>query len=161
MVVLDPQGKPLLSANVHMSVWTDEKDFEPNRDVETDAAGAASFELPKSFTILRLWASKKSFAAMFANWEQAELSSGKGVPAEHTFRSGIRGSTASGRVLDEKGQPVAGAKIRISLANELKPTKGDGRARYDTWLAEGNDSATTDARGRWTITNVRTTRARS
>src|SRR5262249_58593070 len=79
VVVLDPQGKPLPGASIHMSVWTDEEDFKYNQDVKTDATGFARFELPKSYTILRLWASKKPFTTMFANWEQAELSSGKGV----------------------------------------------------------------------------------
>jgi RNA polymerase sigma factor (sigma-70 family) len=153
VVVLDPQGKPLLGANVHMGIWTDEKGFKANHDVETDAAGVARFELPKSFTIVRLWASKKPFVTMFASWERAELSSGKGLPAEYTFRleSAV---TAGGRVLDEKGKPVAGAKIRVSLANEPIPAKGDGRVRYNSWLAERSDLATTDAEGRWTIANV-------
>lgn len=148
VVVLDPQGKPLPGANIHMSVWTDEKDFKANHDVETDAAGVARFELPKSFTILRLWASKKPFVTMFANWEQAELSGGKGAPAEYTFRleSAV---TASGRVLDEKGKPVAGAKVQVSLANDPKPAKGDSRVRYTL-----SSTATTDAEGRWTIGKV-------
>ena len=58
VVVLDPQGKPLPGANIHSGIWTEEKGFKSNHDYKTDAAGAAQVELPKTFTILRLWASK-------------------------------------------------------------------------------------------------------
>ena len=110
VVVLDPQGKPLSGANVHSSVWTDEKGFKANHDYKTDAAGAAQVELPKTFTILRLWASARPFVTLFAGWEQNELASGKGVPAEYTFRMEA-GVAASGRIVDEEGKPIAGAKV--------------------------------------------------
>ncbi len=152
VVVLDPQGKPLPGANIHAGIWTDEKPFKANRDYTTDAAGAAEVELPKSFYILRLWASKKPFVTMFANWEQNELASGQRVPAEYTMRleSGV---TAGGRVVDEQGQPIAGAKVEVRLSGNVKPAQGDGRTRYDTGLATGSDALTTDAEGRWHIDN--------
>ena len=56
--------------------------------------------------------------------------------------------------MDEQGKPVAGAKVEVRLASDPKPAKGDGRVRYNTWLAEGSDAATTDAEGRWQIDNV-------
>ena len=90
VIVLDPDGKPVAGANVHASVWTDEEGFKANQDVPTDDAGVARVKLPKTFHILRLWSSKKSFSSLYASWEQAELSSGKGVPAEYTFRLGRR-----------------------------------------------------------------------
>jgi RNA polymerase sigma factor (sigma-70 family) len=153
VVVLDPQGQPLADANVHAGVWTDEKGFKANRDYKTDAAGAAQVELPRSFTILRLWARKRPFVTMFAGWEQNELASGKRVPAEYTFRleSAV---TAGGRVVDEQGKPVAGAKVEVQMSGDAKPANGDGRAGYDIWLSEGSDAATTDADGRWRIDNV-------
>src|SRR5207245_2570585 len=102
VVVLGPDGKPLPGANVHSSIWTEEKDFKANHDYTTDAAGAAPVELPKTYYIVRLWASKKPFVGLRAAWEQAELAGGKGVPAEYTFRleSAV---TAGGRVVDEQG----------------------------------------------------------
>jgi hypothetical protein len=60
VVVLDPQEKPLSNANVHVSIWTDEKDFKANRGYTTDAAGAARVELPKTYDILRVWATAVS-----------------------------------------------------------------------------------------------------
>jgi RNA polymerase sigma factor (sigma-70 family) len=153
VVVLDPQGKPLSGAKVHSSIWTNEKGFKANHDYETDAAGAVQVQLPKNFYILRLWASKKPFVTMFAGWEQNELASGKQFPAEYTLRleSGV---AAGGRIVDEQGKPIAGAKVEVVLTNDPKPVNGDGRTRYDTWLAAQNEAATTDAEGRWRISNV-------
>jgi RNA polymerase sigma factor (sigma-70 family) len=153
VVVLDPQGKPLVGANVHSGIWTNEKGFKGNYDYTTDAAGAAQVELPKTFTIVRLWAGKKPFVTMYAGWEQNELASGTRVPAEYTMRL-ESGTTAGGRVVDEQGRPIAGAKVEVELGGDPRPVHGDGRVGYDVWLANGSDAATTDAEGRWHIDNV-------
>ena len=153
VIVLDAKGEPLPGANVYASVWTDEKDYQANRDVETDATGAARIELPKTCYTLRLWASKSGCATLFANWERAELSDGKGVPAEYTFRL-ERAGTAGGRIVDEKGRPVAGAKVEVRLGNDPRPARSDGRVRYSDTLAWGSDAPTTDAEGRWRIDTV-------
>jgi RNA polymerase sigma factor (sigma-70 family) len=134
VVVLDPQGKPLPDAKVHAGIWTNEKGFRANHDYQTDAAGAAQVELPKSFYILRLWASKRPFVTLFAGWEQNELASGMKLPAEYTFRL-ERGVAAGGRIVDEQGTPIAGAKVQVSLAGDPRPARSDGRTRYNTWLA--------------------------
>jgi RNA polymerase sigma factor (sigma-70 family) len=153
VVVLDPEGKPLSGAKVHSGIWTEEKVFKGNHDYQTDDAGAAQVELPGTYSIVRLWVGKKPFVTMFAGWEQNELASGKGVAAEYTVRLESAVS-AGGRVVDEQGKPIAGAKVEVSLARDLKPANGDGRVGYDIWLAEGSDAATTDAEGRWHIDNV-------
>jgi RNA polymerase sigma factor (sigma-70 family) len=153
VVVLDPQGKPLSGAHVHSSIWTKEKGFKGNHDYETDDAGVAQVELPKTFYIFRLWAGKKPLVTLYAGWEQNELASGKDFPAEYTLRL-EEGVSAGGRIVDEQGQPIAAAKVRVSLASEPKPAYGDGRTRYNHWLAEGDDVATTGADGRWRIDNV-------
>ena len=153
IVVLDPRGKPLPGAEIHVSVWTDEKDFKAKHDCVTDAEGAVQVELPKTFSILRLWAGKKPFVRFIAGWEKAELASGKGVPPEYTFRLETAG-TAGGRVLDDNGKPIVGARVLVRLANDPKPARSDGRTRYDHSLAWGSDAATTDVDGRWRIDNV-------
>jgi RNA polymerase sigma factor (sigma-70 family) len=152
VAVLDPQGKPLAGADIHASVWTDEKGFKANRDYKTDAAGTAVVELPKTFTTLRLWAGKKPFVTLFANWEQGEVASGK-IPTQYAFclESTL---SAGGRVVDEAGKPIAGAQVEVSLLDNLKPVQSDSRVRYNNWLAERSDPAITDAEGRWHIDNV-------
>ncbi len=152
VLVLDPQGKPLPDANIHASIWTEEKDFKANHDYNTDAAGAVQVELPKTYSIVRLWASKKSFVTMFSHWEENELASGTKLPSEYTIQ--LESSvTAGGRFVDEESKPIAGAKVKVMLEGG-KPAKSDGRSGYDTGLATGNEAATTDADGRWRIGNV-------
>jgi RNA polymerase sigma factor (sigma-70 family) len=153
VVVLDQVGKPVAGANVHVGIWTNETGFKSNQDVETDATGTARAKLPKTYYIVRLWASKKSFADLYAGWEQAELAAGQGVPAEYTFRLEPAG-TAGGRVLDESGKPIAGAKVLARLSNAPKPVQGDGRVNYNGTLAWGDDAPKTDADGRWRLDNV-------
>lgn len=153
IIVLDPRGKPLAGAKIHASVWTSEKEFKANRDIQTDAEGIARLQLPKTYYIVRLWASKKPFVEMYAGWEQAELTRGRGLPTEYTFRL-EDAVTASGRVVDEKGKPVAGARVEVTLASDPRPHQSDGRLRYNRWLAEADDRPTTDANGRWKINNL-------
>jgi RNA polymerase sigma factor (sigma-70 family) len=152
VVVLDPQGKPLPNAVVHSSIWTNEEGFQANHDYQTDAAGAALVELPKSYYIVRLWVKKKPFASLFANWDQNELASGRKLPAEHTFRL-EQAVAAGGRIVDEQGKPIVGARIQVTLEGDPRPVHSDGRTRYDIWLAERSDPAKTDTDGRWRIDN--------
>lgn len=154
--VRDPQGKPLPGAKILASIWTNEKGFKKTRDYEVDAAGVTQVEIPKTYTIVRLWAFKKPFVTMFASWEQNELAGGHGLPAEYTFQLET-GVAAGGRIVDEQGKPIAGVTVEVMLASagaNARPAHGDGRVRYNTWLAEGADAATTDSNGRWRIANV-------
>ena len=91
---------------------------------------------------------------MFANWEHQELR-GAQPPSEYAFRL-QKGGPASGRIIDEAGKPIASAKVQLKLNNAmtLQPANGDGRVRFDTWLAQGKDALTTDADGRWRIEHV-------
>jgi RNA polymerase sigma factor (sigma-70 family) len=150
--VVGPDGKPVEGANVHVGIWTNE-DFKYPRDHTTDAAGVAKIDLPKTYYIVRLWASHKGLASQWAGWEQGELASGKGVPPEYTFKL-TSAVSAGGRIVDEKGKPVAGAKVGVRLANDVKPAGGDGRAAFNYYIADGTGAATTNAEGRWKIDNV-------
>lgn len=161
VVVLDPRGRPLPRANVHASVWTEEKDFNANHDYRTDAEGAAYVALPKTYYIVRFWAGKKPFVTMFSHWEQNELARDRKLPQEYTIR--LESSvTVGGRIADEHGKPVAGANVQVTLRGGAMPAHGDGRTLYNIWLAttagDANvgekPAATTDADGRWSIDNV-------
>ena len=153
VVVLDTNGKPLPGVNIHGGIWTKEKGFKANSDQTTDETGVATVTLPKTYYIVRLWARKSGYAGLFANWEQAELASGKGMPAEYTFRL-EPGVTAGGRVVDEQGKPVAGAKVLVRLRGQPRPDGGDGRVRYSGDMGPSDDLVPTDADGRWRIDNA-------
>jgi beta-lactamase regulating signal transducer with metallopeptidase domain/uncharacterized GH25 family protein/thiol-disulfide isomerase/thioredoxin len=156
--ILDPDGKPLAEARVHTSMWTKEKGFKSNREYTTDADGFARVELPRSYYIVRLWAGKNPYVTMFSHWEQEELAGNKKLPAEYSIHL-ERGVKAGGRIVDEHGRPIAGAKVQVST-NGGTPAKGDGRTSYDTWLStfkakEFDDAVvTTDTDGRWQIDNA-------
>lgn len=153
VTVIDAQGKPLPGANVFANFLTYQKDFKTSRDYPTDAAGVAQVAVPATFTILRMWATKKSYAGMFAGWEEHELRTTRAFPTEYKFQLEA-GVAATGRTVDEQGRPVAKANVQVRLEGEMKPAGGDGRAVYDGWLANGPDAERTDAEGRWRIDNV-------
>jgi thiol-disulfide isomerase/thioredoxin len=156
--IFDPDDNPLPDAGIRASIWTTEKGFKSNREYTTDADGFARVELPCSYYIVRLWASKKPYVTMFSHWEQDELAGGKQLPAEYTIHL-ERGVEAGARIVNEQGQPIFGAKVQVST-NGGTPAKGDHRTGYDMWLSTVNGNqfddavATTDTDGRWQIENV-------
>ena len=144
--VLGPDGKPLQGAMIHPSVWTKEE-FEMS-DVLTDEEGVAVLDLPKTFHILRIWASKDNLVARFANWEEEELSAGTHVvPREFTFEL-RRGSTMGGFVLNEDGKPIVGA--RVEVMRETDEAEENQRTSDDIWLG----TPVTDDLGFWSVDNV-------
>ena len=149
--ILGPDGKPLSGAKLHACIWTKEKGFKANRDYKTDAEGFAEVKLPKTCDIVRLWASKKPFVTIFAHWE-AEYLAGKELPKEYTIYL-ENAVAAGGRIVDEEGKPVVGAKVKVREDGGT-PRKSDGHACYAGHLATGSDTAKTDAEGRWRIENV-------
>ena len=156
--VLDEAGKPLEEAEIHVCFWTEEKDFNRNRDYKTDSQGIAEIELPKTYSIARIWTGKKSFATLFSHWEQNELANKK-LPKEYTVQM-EKTVNASGRIVDEEGKPITGVKVEI-MSSGGTPIHADGRTGYNIWLATGSstmpqegDAVITDAEGRWQIQNV-------
>ncbi len=160
IVVLDPKGQPLPDADIHVSVWTDEKAFKHNRDFVTDAEGAAQVELPKTFSILRLSAGRKPYVQLFAGWEKAELASGKGVPPEYTFRLETA-RTAGGRVLDDNGKPIVGARVQVRLATSKAGPSDAPRPAMRSRSPWGATQLRLDADGRSASTASRTIRGRN
>ncbi len=152
VVVLDPDGRPMPDAAVHASIWTEEENFKSNQDYVTNVEGAVQVALPKTYSIVRIWARKPSFATTFSHWEQNELSSGVKLPEKY-FVQLERVVSAGGRIVDEEGKPIAGAKVRAIL-NETRPVNGDQRTSYDIWLATEDATAVTGADGRWRIDNM-------
>ncbi|HVX15244.1 MAG TPA: carboxypeptidase-like regulatory domain-containing protein [Pirellulales bacterium] len=148
--VVDSVGKPIPKAAIHVAVWTDEA-FDHNRDYTTDAAGRAEVELPKTLSILRIWAKRDGHVPLFANWWPEHDGTAFPLPEEFTFRL-AKGSVIGGLVKNDDGQPIAGAKVEVrhvDRANDMKD-----RPIISTWLAFGDAARTTDANGRWTLDNV-------
>jgi hypothetical protein len=148
--VVAPDGKPAAGAKIHASVWTKEP-FKANRDYVCDAQGQAVVDLPETIDIFRLWARAEGCVPLFAHWESGELQGDvRRIPEEFTFTL-RKGTVIGGLVKNEDGQPVAGVKVEVMLAQ-----RQDQRQRVldTTWLASEDDARVTDAQGRWTLNNV-------
>src|SRR5262245_53377970 len=70
--VMNTAGQPLSQAKLKVSVWTNDDSFKANRDYICDAAGVAEIVLPKEVQIIRIWASAKGHAGMFANLQSQQ-----------------------------------------------------------------------------------------
>ena len=102
--VVDADGKPVPNARIHLSVWTDDKQFKKNRDYTCDDQGTAALPLPKTLHIIRVWATAKGYAGMFAQlWPQTPAETP--LPTEFTFKL-VQGTTMSGVVKNDDGQPI-------------------------------------------------------
>ena len=84
--------------------------------------------------------------------------SGAGSARRHSVRAGELTvplepcSTAGGRIVDEKGQPIAGAKVRVCLAGKSPARRGQSPHPLQRITRRG--IAITDAAGRWRINDV-------
>jgi len=143
-------GKPLKDAVIHPSIWSKE-DFK-EKDVTTDENGVAVVDLPRTFRILRIWASKDDLVPRFAHWEEEELSAGTHVvPRDFTFDL-RKGTTMGGFVLNEDGKPIVGARVEVMRNSD--EAEENQRTSDDIWLASGGGACITDERGSWSVHNV-------
>ncbi len=158
VVVLDTQGKPLPDVKVFACVCTREKNSKIiKQHYKTDMAGIAVVELPKNCTSLRLWANKTNYVPMFADWEEGFIFAHGAVPKTFTFTL-AKGTTIGGVVKNEEGQPIAGAKVEVSMSrprtfDRANPLEPENQPIESGWLALGDGACVTDAQGRWTLGN--------
>lgn len=158
-VVLGPDDKPLPNAHVFANIVSMQNRSSlqsrsiTNRDYQTDATGVALVELPKGYTSARLFTSKPPLVPMYTHWDEEEFAGGKTIPDEYTVRL-ERGVSAGGRIVDDNGRPIAGAKVQVKIEKSVRPTRSEAQSSFGSWLAEGDDAAITDAEGHWHIENV-------
>ncbi|MGI9515674.1 MAG: carboxypeptidase-like regulatory domain-containing protein, partial [Pirellulaceae bacterium] len=150
VVILDEDGQPLERVNVRANIWSRSPVLAPDRTQVTDETGRVDIELPGDMYILRLWIWADGYTRLFAGWEESEIKAGDVPPDEYTFRM-IRGSTISGVIQNEDGEPIAGAKVGIA-ATAAHP-EGDRRLRFGHWYAEADDNSllVTNEQGRWSL----------
>ena len=151
--VLGSTGDPAPGAKIHASVWTKE-DFPHNQDYLCDGEGIAIVKLPKTLSILRLWAHFPKHVGLFANWSPESDSNTRlmDIPSEFTFR--LEGGTIiSGFVQDDQGQPIPGVQVAAKLVDPAR-REPEKRPRNDTWLAISPVAKVTDEQGLWLLDNV-------
>lgn len=146
----DAEGKALPGSAIHVSVWTDE-DFDHNQDYFTDAAGHVEINLPKTLTILRIWADSDGYVPLFAGWWPERQKDDSRIPDEFAFHL-AKGTAVGGVVTNAEGQPISGAKIEVMHVDSVDEL--NVRPVVDTWLALGSSASITNDEGRWTLNNV-------
>lgn len=154
VLVVDPDGRPVAGAKIHVSVWSKEPGYK-NRDYICDDEGQTKFGLPKQIQILRLWATHKGHVGMFANWWPEHESKPREIPTEYTYRL-EKGSTVGGVVKNADGEPIAGARVEARLVapgGQVEAAQLEVGPLPNIWLAE-QDAVKTDAEGRWSLDNV-------
>ena len=150
--VLDANGDPIPDTSLLMSVVTENPTAVDKFNLVTDADGTASQVLSRKVVTLRVWATAKTFAPVFAKWEREYFASGKKLPTESTMVL-LPAETIGGKILDEKGEPVAGAKVQVTHRSGGLPLPVKGQ-RYNRWLAYGEGAAVTDTNGIWVLENI-------
>jgi uncharacterized GH25 family protein len=156
--LVDEQLEPVADRRLSATVWTPTSTVKrPERSLESKRPVTATSGADGRFTLRGLWPGQVSIWVL-----EAEGGYGKFVPARELAAGttdlgdiGVartRGRTLTGSVVDEFGQPVAGAEVFLLPANTpamvLMPWGGD------PWLSlrrMARGSARCDEEGRFTV----------
>jgi protocatechuate 3,4-dioxygenase beta subunit len=152
--VTDESGVPLANAKLHVAIWAFGSVRKYPRDYTTNAAGVATVQRPSRLEILRLWPYKSGYVPLFVNFGEGAHNDGKLIPERYDFRL-ARGTTLSGTVIDEKGQPIPGVVVDVSvMVAEPRPWGTNPKPMISTWLTDDDfqdGSVITNKDGKWSI----------
>ncbi|MCE3018664.1 MAG: M56 family metallopeptidase [Pirellula sp.] len=150
--VIDEEGKAIQGVQIHSSSWTNDPAYKDkaNVDFTTNDLGFAELEVYPQLEILRIWATRADRAGLFIHWEKGETDQ---IPETITVLL-QKGAELGGRVVDTRGDPVADAKVQVSLENGGEKLDTNLNSRLNEWLAYGSNAAITDTEGRWFIKNA-------
>ncbi len=138
-------GKPIEGVNVR--AWV-------RGNLVTDETGNCYFPMPvpKSSTgsdfYYRINFAKDGYVAKYVSWSSAQKDKVADIPAEYTAK--LEPAAAIGGVVkNEKGEPVAGARIVFSGVNPAAPSE-----RERTTIAPSYHVERSDENGRWRCNHV-------
>lgn len=115
----------------------------------TDRNGTVNIPIPaKSFSGFRVWVSAEGRVPMLLQWQVNEFTE---PVLSHTVLLDP-GTTASGTVLDESGNPIAGVKVSFYGGGKYDTTQRENQ-QFDPELS----AQFTDANGRWATTQLPST----
>ncbi len=144
-VVDDATGQPVADAAV--KVWHNERGATTEQlSWTTDAAGRAVVESPAG-KLLGMYISASAPRHVPVRLDLtfgAKTSAERGEQAHYTLRL-PQGTRVGGRVVDERGEPIAGARLRVSA----EPVEGHGFEPGVPRPICYEEFVTTDADGRW------------
>ena len=156
--IRDENGRPLEGARLHVGVWYT-KDYQGARvpkDHQTNADGLVSLRIPRRLFILRMWASKSSHVPEFVNFAQGTHDEGIRIPDQFEFKL-ARGTELSGKIVDESGQPIAGAKVQVMVEVREPMWTVNPKPMISTWLTDEDfdqGPRVTDEQGIWKTGNA-------
>ena len=112
-------------------------------DFKTDSNGKLSISMPKGPTKLDLYVKTTGYGPFYSPW--STTNSSVGIPAKQKI---VLDSawTIGGIVENENGEPVVGAKVRVSLRFKVRPDRDEALYVGDRQL--------TDAEGKWRYDKV-------
>lgn len=140
--VVNQTRDPINGATVQLNYRTP-FDFV-NELFETDEAGIAIVRLPAEYSKVSFGAHASGYVPRIRRWHAA----GEVVPDEYTFA--LEPSTqVGGRVQNERGEPIAGARVELKFSNLSSPVFDDP-AWINMLLVTDKLAPTTDSDGRWT-----------
>lgn len=137
---VDAENQPLAGVSVHFAVmYRDESGADKLKQdtLTTDKSGELVIGLPGASPELRLWAWKTGHATVFCKWKTDESGfRSESIPGEFTLRL-LPVVTASGRIVDEEGNPIPGVQVEVKLASEEIDFAVAAPQRYSGHLAWG------------------------
>ena len=145
--LVDKDDQPIADGEVHASLWTNDKGFNRNRKYPTNEKGIATVQLPNHIDIFRIWSRADGYVPIFANWERGDTTN---IPKEFTVKM-QRAVEIGGVVVDQRGKPVAGVRIEVTLESGGTKLDPQPRTRFDGYLAEADDEVRTDKSGKWSL----------
>jgi len=149
--VVGEDKKPVAGASVYANARLPSN--VANQTVVTDPEGVATLRFPKSVVNVRMWVSKAGYAGLFRAWEDPK-DDAKPMPLPELFQFVIpKGTTISGRIVDEQGNGIPQARLEAKCKDTYKLVLQDD-VHFSGTLAYGTDAAITDQQGRWQLSNV-------
>ncbi len=130
-------SEPLPGAKLHL-FYLREDGRGTGKNTVTDNKGRANIDIPATpYHGLNFFVTAASHVPMVTSWGFR-----RSMPSAYTMKL-ARGTTIGGTVVDEKGQPVAGAKIEFDTPGGNDPS-AEANIQYT-----GDAAAVTDANGKW------------